>query len=242
MEQRSAEWYAIKAGKLSGSRFTDLMKTTGGRPAVEAKPATETLRDADGNVVTRASKAQPAKPAVPGKPTAARANLIGQLVTERFTGKLTEIFQTYAMRRGIELEDDAVSLYEDRNMVVVDSIGWIEHEKHDFIGVSPDGLVGDDGLIEVKCPFADNNHLQALLDPMYTYEQYQWQVQGMLWVTGRSWCDVVTYDDRWKKSMQLAIARVEPDLDMHKQLEDACIVANDEVEAIIKTLEERYEA
>ena len=240
MDQRTPEWYAIKAGKLSGSRFTDLMNTTGGKDAIQARPATETVRDADGNVVKRASKATPFKPAVPGKPTAARANLIGQLVTERFTGKLTEIFQTYAMKRGIELEDFAVALYEDRTMTAVESIGWIPHTKHEFIGISPDGLVGDDGMIEVKCPFADNNHLQALLDPLYTYEQYQWQVQGMLWVSGRSWCDVVTYDDRWSKQMQLAIARVEPDLDMHKQLEEACIQANDEVEEIMKTLEEKY--
>ena len=122
----------------------------------------------------------------------------------------------------------------------MDEIGFVRHDKHEFIGVSPDGLVGEDGMVEIKCPFADGKHLAALRVDDKTYQEYKWQVQGQLWVSKRMWCDVVTFDDRWDDRFQMSIHRVYPDYEMHKVLEDACLVANDEVEAIIAEIEEKY--
>ena len=107
MKQLSKEWFAAKVGKISGSRFNMLMETTGGRDAIPARPARETVRDETGFIIQRAAKAQPEKPAVLGVPKAARDNLIAMLVTEMLTGEITEIYQTYAMKRGIELEEPA---------------------------------------------------------------------------------------------------------------------------------------
>ena len=239
MKQLSKEWFAAKVGKLSGSRFNDLMATTGGRDAIPARPAKETVRDESGAVIQRASKATPEKPALPGKPTSARANLVGKLVAERLTGEITEVFQNFAMKRGIELEPYAVAAYENSELVCVDSVGFVQHPDHEFIGVSPDGYVGEDGLVEIKCPLSSGKHLNALKEYSH-YDEYKWQVQGQLWVTGRSWCEVVSFDPRMPKHLQLAIIRVHPDPEMIKQLEDACIVANDEVLENIKLLEEKY--
>ena len=238
IKQGSPEWHSMRLGKLTGSRFNDLMATTGDRPAVEAKPAQETVRDDDGNVVTRARKASPARPAVKGKPTARRANLIASLAIERMTGLPIEVFVNFAMNRGLELEPIARLAYEDHQMLTVNEVAFIDHKKHDFVGVSPDGLIGDDGMIEIKCPFAEAKHLGALLDGSHA-EEYQWQIQGQLWVADRQWCHAVSYDPRYPEEHRLAITRVERDQALIDELEEACLVAEEEILDVIERVNNR---
>jgi len=229
------EWLAQRIGKFTGSRFGDLMRTTGGRPAIPARPAVETVRDADGNVITRASKATAEKPALPGKPTAARANLIATIVIERMTGKPIEVFENFAMRRGSELEPLSIETYENLKMVAVQDVGFVDSPLYDFIGVSPDGYVGEDGMIETKSPMSESKHLGALLDATHA-DEYVWQIQGQMWICERAWVDMVSFDPRWPKPYDMKIVRVARDESLIADLEEACIKANDEVEMIIARL------
>ena len=93
-----------------------------------------------------------------------------------------------------------------------------------FVGVSPDGLVGKPGLVEIKCPASQAKRLAALPQRAHAAE-YRWQVQGQLWVAEREWCDVVSYDPRYPEGLQIAITRVFRDESAIKALEQACIAA-----------------
>ncbi len=239
MKQRTPEWFEARCGKITGSRFGDLMATTGGRPIIPARPAVETVRDPEGNVIKRASKATAEKPALPGQPTAARGNLIGTLIIERMTGKPVEVFVNYAMRRGTELEGYSIVAYENKNMVAVQEVGFIESELYDFIGVSPDGLVDIDGMVETKSPLAEAKHLDALLEDDHA-DEYKWQIQGQMWVAERAWVDMVSYDPRWPEPFNLEVVRVFRDELLIEELEAACIKANDEVIEKISRLREKF--
>ena len=81
----------------------------------------------------------------------------------------------------------------------------------DFIGGTPDGFIGEDGLIEVKCPFNGGNHLKSLLTNEIYNPEYLYQIQGYLWVTNRKWCDFVTYDPDLIEGLQINIIRIERD-------------------------------
>jgi putative phage-type endonuclease len=173
-----------------------------------------------------------------GKPAASYFNLITELAVERITGQCMETYQNAAMLRGIEMEPEARAAYEDENLVAVDEVAFIQHPKYPFVGCSPDGLVGDEGMWEGKCPYAAAKHLDALLRGAHTVE-YKWQLQGQLWVAVRDWVDASSYDPRFPEGTRLATVRVERDEDAIKELEQTCIKANDEVEKIVGELENR---
>lgn len=139
---------------------------------------------------------------------ATRRNYRAQLVVERLTGKRQESYQNAAMQWGTDTEDLAKFAYTMRTLRDVKDIGFIEHEAL-AAGVSPDGLVGDDGLIEIKCPTM-GNHIEYLRGGVLP-PQYKPQVQGQMWVTGRQWCDFVSFDPRVPENAQLLIVRVERD-------------------------------
>ncbi|MDE2427038.1 MAG: YqaJ viral recombinase family protein [Elusimicrobia bacterium] len=168
-------------------------------------------------------------------PSASRGNLITTVALERLTGEPEQTYQNDAMRRGSEMEPLARGAYEAETGELVACVAFIIHPAHDFCGVSPDGLVGDDGLIEIKCPASQAKHLAALRTGAHAQE-YQWQIQGQLWVTGRRWCDAVSYDPRFPEGLQLAVKRVERDEKAIATLAEACITANEEVEAIVAEL------
>lgn len=115
-------------------------------------------------------------------------SLVYEKVGEMFTGPV-EMLGNYAMQRGNELEPQARAAYTLDTFTNVDQCGYIEAGR--FVGYSPDGLIGDDGLIEIKCPmapeFARFAHTREI-DPKH-YAQMQWG----LWITGRDWCDYVMY-------------------------------------------------
>jgi putative phage-type endonuclease len=125
-----------------------------------------------------------------------------KLAAERITGEVVETYKNDAMARGNELEPIARSEYEFDNNLKVEETGlWL---MDDDIGASPDGLVGDDGLIEIKCPLA-HTHV-GYLDKPGLPSIYKAQVQGQLWVTEREWCDFVSYHPDMK-SMKVRVTR-----------------------------------
>jgi len=168
--------------------------------------------------------------------SASHSNLIALLAIERMTGSCVEMYSNFAMQRGTELEPEAIAAYEDHNMLVVMPEAFLVHPTLDYVGCSPDGMVGDDGMVEVKCPSAEAKHLDALLKGSHAVE-YKWQLQGQLWVAGRKWVDAVSFDPRWPEKHRLAIVRVERDEAAIAELEAECIKANDEVNEIIRKLD-----
>lgn len=174
-------------------------------------------------------------------PSASRANLLTTLALERLTGEPEETYQNEAMRRGTELEPLARGAYEAKTGELVEEVAFVVHPSLPYCGVSPDGLLGDDGLLEIKCPASQAKHLAALRSGAHATE-YRWQVQGQLWVTGRAWCDVVSYDPRFPEGLNLAIVRVPRDDVAIKALELACVAAHEEVESIVTELTNLKEA
>ena len=108
------------------------------------------------------------------------------------------------MERGIEMENIARSIYELGTGNIVETMAFIEHSE--YAGFSPDGLVGDDGMIEIKCPKI-NGHLSNILGKINS--SYKYQMQFGMFCSDRKWCDFVSYNAESKRSSH--IIRVERD-------------------------------
>jgi len=131
-----------------------------------------------------------------------------ELVAEVLTGESKPFFENDAMKWGTKTEPQARSMYEVNNgFVTVREVAFVEH--NEFIGISPDGLIGDDGLLEVKCPNTTTQIKRALSDD-YSVD-YKAQIQMQLWVTERQWCDFVSFDPRLDCAAGYLQQRVERD-------------------------------
>jgi len=138
-------------------------------------------------------------------------------LTESQQGRRIETYQSEAMRNGIKNEPFARKYYEDSKGVVVEQVGFIKMGR---VGCSPDGLVGDDGMIEIKYSEGSSHYQIILKDKMPTIHIPQ--VQGSLWVTGRKWCDFVSYDP-WGRYKPFYCKRIFRDDDyINKILKPAC--------------------
>lgn len=129
-----------------------------------------------------------------GEPLQAYYDLQDQIIAERITGDAIGIGTTAAMQWGIDHEDDARTAYEAHTGEVVDLAGFILHPSIPWLGASPDGLVGDDGLVEIKCPNT-LTHLKRV-GARVVPEEYKPQMLVQMLCTGRRWCDFVDYDPR----------------------------------------------
>lgn len=141
-----------------------------------------------------------------GSPAAARTNYLVDIATERLTKSATPHYTNSAMQWGVTHEPGARIVYEQRRKLQVEETGFIQHDELDA-GASPDGLVDWDGLIEIKCPYNSAVHVLTWMDGMP--EDHVAQVQGQLWITGRQWCDFVSFDPRMPPGLQLYVERVE---------------------------------
>ena len=148
---------------------------------------------------------------------ASRANLMAELVCERLTGVPAERFVNAAMQYGTDTEPEARSAYEFELGVTVQEVGFIDHPSVAMAGASPDGLVGGEGLVEIKCP-QSAAHIDTLLTKAVP-EKYVKQMQWQMACTGRRWCDFATYDARMPQELQLWILRVPRDDKMIADLE-----------------------
>lgn len=174
-------------------------------------------------------------------PSASRAALLALLAVERITGQPVETYRNAAMERGTELEAEARDAYSFARGVIVEECGFIADGALPNCGCSPDGLVGDDGLLEVKCPANMAKHLDALRNGDHARE-YRWQLQHQLMVTGRAWVDAVSFDPRFPEHLQLAIVRVERDQKAIDELVAAVCEADAEVAGIVAELNNMKEA
>ena len=138
-----------------------------------------------------------------------RDNYMAQLVCERLTGQKGESFSNAAMQWGTETEPLARISYEVAQNVLVDEVGFVPHPSIIMAGASPDGLVGDDGLLEIKCPNTAT-HIETLLSQTVP-GKYNTQMQFQMACTGRSWCDFVSFDNRLPAELQLFVKRVPRD-------------------------------
>ena len=145
-------------------------------------------------------------------------------IVQRMIGVKIDQYVSYEMQWGIDHEPMAVEAYEINRMVSVSARNpqvRVTHPEHDFISGEPDGLVGTDGLIEVKSP-NEANHFKNLLNGEQV-SQYMYQIQGYLWLTDRKWCDFVSFHPNYPDKYQLSINRVMRDDDIILQLEKRCV-------------------
>ena len=157
IEQGSDEWLALRLGKLTASKFAD--------------------------VISKGHGAAPSK---------TRETYMYQLAADILTQAPQDSFKSSAMEWGNECEPAARAAYELKHGVDVDECAFIELS--DRIGVSPDGLVGLDGLLEIKCPNTTTQIKRVLAGE--APKEYMAQIQGQIWVSGRDWCDFVSFDPR----------------------------------------------
>lgn len=172
---------------------------------LEIKQGTDAWHQARLGKVT-ASKVADVMAKTKSGPSASRTNYMMELLCQRLTGAREEGYQNAAMQRGTDLEPIARIAYEAAEGVLVDQVGFVIHPSIPEFGASPDGLVGNDGLIEIKCP----NTAQHV-DFLRTGRpdgKYIWQMQAQMACTGRDWCDFVSYDDRLPEALQYKRVRI----------------------------------
>ena len=162
-----------------------------------------------------------------GKPSTQAEGYVNQLIAELLTGETTYVKKTEWMERGNELEPRARDYYELATGNTVVETGFCKHDKLEC-GVSPDGIVGDHGLIEIKCP-SPSVHV-AYLRAGVLPTKYKQQVQGQMWITERDWCDFLSYHP----SMPALLVRVHRDEDYIKLLQA-------EVEKACETIQTQYQ-
>jgi putative phage-type endonuclease len=167
---------------------------------------------------------------------ASRANYMGELIAERLTGTVAPSFSNAAMQWGTDHEPDARAAYEFRFDKTVVEIGFAVHPTIPMSGCSPDGLVGDDGLCEIKCPNTAT-HIETLLGQVVP-SKYMAQIQWQLACTDRYWCDFISYDPRLPELMQLFVYRVRRDdkyiAEMEAAVREFLTELDGKVEALLK--------
>lgn len=149
-----------------------------------------------------------------GGESAKRRNYRLETIASRITQQPVEHFVSDAMLWGVEQEPHARMAYEAATGRMVEQVGFLRHPGIEWVGGSPDGLIGEDGGIEIKCPTTPT-HMTTLL----TGEcEHLHQIQGLLWITGRKWWDFVSYDPRMPPRLRLFIKRIERDESFIAQL------------------------
>lgn len=155
---------------------------------------------------------------------------IYELMAEVYSSAPRESYTNEDMDRGVQLEADARSLYELERGVKVDTVGFIEVSEH--VGCSPDGLVGEDGLVEIKS-HNDAKHLRLLVEGADGIEsKYIWQMQMQMMLTNRKWADYVAFNPNFRET--LIIYRIEADPKAHEKLQ-AGLAKGEEMINNIKT-------
>ena len=167
-------------------------------------------------------------------PSASRKNYLAELVCERLTGQKSEGFTSAAIQWGIDHEAEARELYTAQTFNEVVEVGFVDHPTIAMAGCSPDGLVGDDGLIEIKAPNTAT-HIENLMrrdaDPKY-FAQMQMQMA----CTGRKWCDFVSFDPRLPGDLSIFIHRVERDEAFITEMENEIKAFLAELDATVEAL------
>ncbi|WP_426235788.1 lambda exonuclease family protein [Pararhizobium sp. DWP1-1-3] len=201
--QGSAEWHALRCGKVTASRVADVIAKTQKGWGVS------------------------------------RTNYAAELVAEMLTGATTEGFTSTAMQWGKDTEPMARDAYSFMTGETISEVPFVSHPNISDAGASPDGLIGDDGLVEIKCPNMAT-HI-ATLRGRSVPGQYITQMMWQMACTGRSYCDFVSYDPRMPESMRLFYKRVQRDDAMIAELEREVVIFLNEVRGTVAELRRLYE-
>jgi putative phage-type endonuclease len=173
-----------------------------------------------------------------GSWAASRRNYAAQLVTERLTGKVIEHpYTNEYMEWGKEQEPLARDLYQELHGPVSE-VGFVPHPSIPASGASPDGLVGDDGLLEIKC-LIKANHIDILLTEKID-DKHMYQMLWQMACTGRQWCDFVSYNPELPEHMRLFVKRVHRDEEEINRIEWEVKTFLDEVDTTTKALSEKF--
>ena len=214
IDQRSAEWFAERAGKITASQMHTVMLERDREP-FKSGP--------------RKGQQKP--------PPKALTDYAFQLAAERLTGKPRKQIKAAALQWGQDVEPAAVAAYQAETGVIVTLCGFCQHPAHDFIGASPDFLVDADGGGEVKSPESSEVHLETLLVGLP--REHIEQIQGGLWVTGRQWWDFVSYHPDFPADLRLYVQRVPRDDTFIAGLESACLALEADVQSILFQLQQK---
>jgi predicted phage-related endonuclease len=211
-EQRSPEWFSERAGCITASRMNDVMAFTIGEGKWKSGP-----RKGQDKV---------------SMPLKARTDYVLQLAAERLTGKSRKQIKAKALEYGKEMEPFAVAAYEARIGDFIEEAGFIKHPLYEFIGASPDFLIGFVGGGEIKCPESSEVHLETLLTGLPS--EHIEQIQGGLWVTGRQWWEFISFHPDFPIESQLYVERIKRDEEYIAKMEIACLSLENEVRAIVR--------
>lgn len=170
--------------------------------------------------------------------SASRANYMAELVCERLTGVKTEGYTNAAMQWGIDNEAAAKAAYSFMTDNAIEDRGFIDHPYIEMAGASPDGLVGKDGLVEVKCPNSAS-HIETLLSEAID-GKYLLQMQFQMACAVRRWCDFVSFDPRLPPEMQLWIKRVQFDEQVADEIDREVRKFHKELGDKVAALQSRY--
>ena len=166
--------------------------------------------------------------------TATRANYIADIITERLTGSPIESFTNAYMEWGTQNEPLARAAYEIKKGVWVEQVAIVNHPTIDSFAASPDGLVAEEGLLEIKCP-KTSTHLNWMMKGTVPSE-HKHQMLAQLACTGRKWVDFVSFDPRLPEHLQLFVVRFQPDPKDIKDLEADVMTFLTEVDTMQRKL------
>lgn len=214
IEQRSSEWFDARAGRITASMMNVVMLERDRAP-----------------FKTGPRKGQPRPP------PKALSDYAHQLAAERLTGKPRKQARGAALDWGREMEVAAVAAYQAETGFIVNPAEFMRHPTYEFIGASPDFLVGDEGGGEVKCPESSEVHLETLLTGLPS--EHIEQIQGGLWVTHRKWWDFISFHPDFSPALRLYVQRVPRDDAYIARLEAACLEMEADVQAILTAVKQR---
>ena len=169
--------------------------------------------------------------------SAGRKNYRMDLVAERLTGKPADSFTNSAMQWGTEQEPFARIAYETHKGLFVEQVPFVDHPTIEWFGCSPDGLVGEDGLLEIKCPNT-TTHLEYLQDGKPP-SKYIPQMMAQMACTGRKWCDFASFDPRLPEDLQLFVVRLNSDDAYIQEMEAEVKQFLNEVDATLSQLKRK---
>lgn len=161
-------------------------------------------------------------------------NYQAQLVCERLTGQPTETFVSAAMQHGTDTEPQARAMYTLLTGNDVEEVGFISHPTLAMSGASPDGLVGSDGLVEIKCP-QPATHIKTLVGADVD-RKYMLQMQWQMVCTGRDWCDFVSFCPSFPPELQLFVKRIDHNAELAAEITEAVTRFLADVDAMTETL------
>src|SRR5258706_53092 len=192
-----------------------------------AQGSLEWLRERSGHATT--SRFPDILATIKSGEAASRRNYRTQLVTERISGLPVDTYHNAAMQWGNDHQEEARRAIEDELGEIVQPSPFIKHPHHDWVGCSPDGLIGADGGAEIKCPYVSTIHIETFQRDIIPSEHIA-QIQGGMWVTGRSWWLFASYDKRMPGRLRLYTKRVDRDDGYIATLQKSVILFCNEVE------------